>query len=666
MSASDVAPLAARFAEPSRDEWLDAATKALRGRPLESLVTRTPEGLEIQPLYGPDDHPTDGDPAGLPGLLPFTRGTRAAGGPAGGWDVSQSHDSADHAAANEAILTDLEKGVTSIRLNARGTHTVDDLDRVLDGVMLDLAGVWLEPSTNPLGPAALLMALWERRGVAPSAASGGFGADPLGVLARRGTLPQPLDEALADAADLAALSAARYPGVRALSVDAAIVADAGGSDADELAYALACGVAYLRAATSRGGLDVDAACAELIFTLTAGVDQFASIAKLRAARRCWARVAEVAGASADSPPMFLHAVTAPTMFAARDPWVNILRGTIATFAAAVAGADAVTVVPFDAALGLPDPLARRVARNTQLVLADESRLAAVVDPAGGSWYVEARTEELAAEAWRRFQAIEAAGGLAAALGDGSLAATIDASWEPRARALATRKAALTGVSEFPSLEEVLPRRTAEAPPSPPADTSEVPLDLAPAGDGTRARSAVAAVTDGATTGRVAATVSGPAAWVTPLEVRRPSAPFEALRNAAEHASPEPTILLITLGPIATHTARATWAANLFAVGGVRSIEPGPLDDVAAAVAAFEADDSTVVCLCSSDDVYAERAAETATALREAGARRIYLAGKPGEHEQTWRDAGVDEFVHVGIDVLDTLQRAHDHLGVARP
>ncbi len=308
------------------------------------------------------------------------------------------------------------------------------------------------------------------------------------------------------------------------------------------------------------------------------------------------------------------------MFSRRDPWVNILRTTTAVLAAGVGGADAVTVLPFDDAIGQPDGFARRVARNTQLLLIEESHLARVIDPAAGAWFVESLTGRIAALAWDRFQAVESAGGIEAVIGEGSLVADIDSPWSERLGRLGTRRDPITGVSEYPMLEEEL------------VDRSE--------------RESLAG-----------------------LPIRRLAAPFEDLRDAADRhlaaTGTRPTVHLAALGDLATHTARSMWVTNLLAVGGIAgegAEADGSMSPLEAA-ARFADGGSTVAVICSSDGVYAERAASTATALRESGAGLVVLAGSAGEFDEELRAAGIDEFWPVGVDVIDVLTRLHSHLGL---
>jgi len=637
--------LAALFPRASREAWQKLVLGVLRksGAAGEQAVpadaetllsTATYDGFAIRPLYtAADAGPVD---TGLPGHAPFVRGRRAEGANVAGWDVRALHTHPDAKATAEAIVADLEGGATSIWLRLAppsaesGTGlSAEALPDVLRDVYLDLAPVVLDTGGDAVTTTAaadVLLALAGARGVAPSALTGTLGADPLGFAARTGIGGDQLTAHLDEAARLAGRIAAGYPGIRTFVVDATPYHDAGASDAQELGASLAAGVAYLRALTGprdeSAGLDVAGALAQLEFRYAATADQFATIAKLRAARLLWARVAEVCGAAEADRAQRQHAVTSSAMMTRRDPYVNLLRTTIAAFGAAVGGADAVTVLPFDDRLGLPDDLSRRLARNIQALLHDESSLARVIDPAGGSWYVESLTAELAEAAWAFFTEIERAGGLAAALASGLIAERIDAIWARRRQDLAVRKAPLTGVSEFPN-------------------AAEAPLKRTPA--------PAVALTGG-------------------LPVRHYDEDYEALRARSDAhlaaTGARPVAFLATIGSLATFTPRATFAANLFGAGGLETPTAGPGDDPAAIAAAFTASGAKIACLCSSDKVYAASAAPVAAALKAAGATHVWLAGKPGDRADSDAAAGIDGYLFTGGDAVDVLRTALEKAEVA--
>ena len=687
--------LAGEFPAVSHDDWLALVEKALGGAPFDKkLVSRTYDGLAIQPIYTRRDWPSDDDASGFPGLPPFTRGAHAAGRVRDGWDLRQVHGHPDPKANNAAVLTDLERGVTSIelRLDAAGRagldsddakaeasagrdgimlSCLDDLERTLADVRLDLAPVALDAGAQFLPAAALLLALWQKRGLAPADARGALNADPIGALAADGRLPTDVDTALTHLADLARHVADGYPQVTAVGVDTSAYYNAGASETQDLACAMATGVAYLRALTD-AGLGIDTACRLIAFRFSLDADLFAGIAKLRAARKMWARIAEASGATANARGMTLQARTADRVVSRRDPWVNLLRTTATCFAAAVGGADSITTLPYDAAAGLPSAFGQRIARNTQLLLLEESSLNRVIDPAGGAWYVESLTDQMARAAWAEFQAIEAAGGIVEELLSGALAARIAMVNAEREKNLARRKDALTGVSEFPNIHEDeietapadLAALRADAATRLPAQR-ETPFSL-PHG-GSRTAALVKAASSGVTLGTMAATLAGAPTAIDPLPRHRAAQAYEELRDAADayraKTGDRPRIFVANLGSPADYTGRNLFARNLFEAGGIEAADSGGFDGGAAAAKAFTASKTGIAVICSSDTVYEGQAAEVAMALKQAGATRIYLAGRPGENQEMYENNGIDDFVYLGCDILQTLRTALAHLGV---
>jgi methylmalonyl-CoA mutase len=597
--------LAADFPTPTREQWraLVAAVLAksgVSGDPEDALSYTTYDGIRIKPLYTAEDaHGTDAD--GLPGHPPFVRGATEDGAAATGWDVRTRHADPDAARLNRAALADLETGATSLWLVVgEGGLAVDDLPAALDGVYLDLAPIALDAGAESERAVHALLSLAERRGVDPAELRGTLGVDPIVHRARTGA---DADAGLSLLRNLTEQSS-RLPGMHLATVDGTVYHEAGASDAQELGVATAVGVAYLRSLTD-AGLSVDEALAALEFRFAVTAEQFPSIAKLRAARRVWDRVAELCAASDERRGQYQHAVTSAAMLTRRDPWVNMLRTTIGCFAAAVGGADAITVLPFDSVIGRSDDFARRIARNTQSILHDESSLARVIDAAGGSWFVESLTDQLAEKAWQVFTRIEQAGGALIALNSGDIGELLAQTQAHRADDIAHRRAPITGVSEFAFVDEAPVER-----PSLPA----APHGLLP---------------------RI-----------------RYAQDFEALRDRCDEqaaAAHRPRVFLATLGPYAAHSARAGFAANLFQAAGIECLT-GPVEQFAAA-------GTPVACLCASDEIYADEAAPAAAALRTAGAARIWLAGKA-------EVAGVDGNVFAGCDALGVLRDTLESLGVA--
>lgn len=539
----------------------------------EALTRTTLDGIAVAPIGSPDS---------VAELATSGRPTRS-----GDWDIRAWVFGPDAEAANEAVLVDLDNGATSLWVELGRGLTSADLPTVLRRVLADLAPVVLDAPHEPVAAARALLAVLDEQGVDGHPGTN-LGADPVAAHLRHDV---PLDGALDDLVTVAHL--AREHGVLGVTVDASALHDRGATDAQELGHAIATGAAYLRALTA-AGLSLDDALGLVEFRFAATDEQFPTIAKLRAARRLWARVVELSGGAAEAAAMRQHVVTSRAMLSKYDPWVNMLRGTVAAFAAGVGGAEAVTVVPFDITLGVPDALGRRVARNTSSLLVSESHVARVADPAGGSYAVERLTDDLAQVAWEELGRIEAAGGVVAALADGSLLARVEEAAAVRAGEVATRRRPLTGVTEFPHLDELLPERTGD-----------------------------------------------------PDPVRRYGAAFEALRDEPA-ATP---VFLATLGPVAAHTARATFASNLLAAGGIAVEVAGPTDGVESVLAAYAG--QPVVCLAGTDATYAEWGSDVVAALRDAGARHVIVAGKPID--------GVDDHAAMGVDALAFLTRTREAL-----
>jgi methylmalonyl-CoA mutase len=619
---------AAEFPVATRAQWLALVDGVLKGAPFDKrLLARSYDGLTIQPLY-------PGDPAARP---------VAARAPGAAWAVMQRVDHPDPAAANEQALHDLENGATGLTivfrnsLNANGyglDASPGTLARVLDGVHLD-AGIVIDfnVSAETRDASRHLAALVKSRAIAPAAVELRASINPLGHLAAAGEGDW-RKIAPAFGAQIRELAAQGFRGPFAVA-DGRVVHNAGGSEAQELAFALASAVAYLRALEA-AGVPLEAARRMIYFRLAADADQFLTIAKFRAIRKLWARVEQACGLA--PVPAFVAAETAWRMMTRRDPAVNILRTTIAVFAAGLGGADAITALPFTSAIGLPDRFARRVARNTQLVLLEESNLAKVSDPAAGAGAIEDLTAQLCAAAWSRFQEIEKAGGAAAALEAGLIQRQVAATRAEREKNIAQRRDALTGTSEFPDIHE---------------DAAHV-LDVAPAPENALAPPVLRE------RGREHSEFVA-------LPRIRLAEPFEQLRDASDRAlaatGARPKVFLANLGRLADFTARTLFAKNFFEVGGIEAVANDGFTSRDEMIAAFQASGAKLVCLCSSDKVYEQEAVEAAKALGAAGTAHLYLAGRPGELEAALKAAGVQDFIFVGCDVLGVLRAAHHQLGL---
>ncbi|ORA38587.1 methylmalonyl-CoA mutase small subunit [Mycobacterium aquaticum] len=608
--------------ESDRDQWRKAVAgvlaKSRRGdsadlpaEPERLLDSATYEGFPIRPLYTSLD--TVAEPS-LPGQWPFIRGGDARRDVKAGWRVAEPFPIVPGSGVetvNGVMLLALTEGVSALLLRIGGPDGVaaTDVDRLLDGVFLDLVPIVFETAGADYRVTAekVLALLADFDDDQRARLSVDLGADPLtAAFSGRDTATEA--DVVATAATLTG-----YAGrVRAITVDGPAFHNHGASAALELAGSVAAGVAYLRI-LGDGGIAADEALRQISFRYAADDDQFMTIAKLRAARQLWARVAEVVGAP-DCGAATLHAVTSLPMMTQRDPWVNMLRATLAAFSAGVGGADTITVHPFDVAIpggldGTSTTFARRIARNTQLLLLEESHLGQVLDPAGGSWFVEDLTAHLAEQAWTHFQQIESRGGFVAA--QDYLKAEIAEVAARRSDDIAHRRTAITGVNEFPNL-------------------AEAPLAQADSVVG----------------------------WA------RYAAGFEALRDRSDallaRTGARPQVLLLPLGPLAEHNIRTTFTSNLLASGGIEAVNPGTVEASSVGKAVAEAGSPSIAVLCGTDARYGSEAGAVVAAARAAGVSQVLLAGP--EKAVAEADSKPDGYVTAKINAVEVLSNLLTGLG----
>jgi methylmalonyl-CoA mutase len=615
--AEPIIALSADFETPDETAWRKVVDKALKGAPFERLVETLADGIAVKPLYRAPD-------AGVVATSTI-RGIGQARDPYAPWDIREEIAAADAATLNAEILHALERGAMSVSLridpagkDGTALNDAGAFSEALEDVFLDLATVSLD--AGPFGMEAA-KALGEAVSLARAETTAriAFNLDPFASAFAEGGFGFTVGEAVAAAQGLAA----RFSLARTMRIDATPIYEAGGTDAQEIGAALAIGAAYLKAAESLGTPGAAEAVAERItFRLSLGPDVTVSIAKVRALRAAWARVTQAIFGSPSKA--HIDAVTAARMMTRRDPWVNLLRTTASAFAGAAAGVDAMTIRPLTDALGTATRFGRRIARNAQIILMEESKLGHVVDPAGGAWAFEALTDDFARAGWAVFQEIEREGGIAQSLTSGALQARAAAARAKLEKSIATRKAPLTGVSEFALLDER------------PVETGG-PLPIPRA--------------------------SGIARSFAPFEPMRLAAQFEALRDRAEASAPK--VFCATLGALAEFSARAQFSTNLLAAGGVRLTGADLAHaDKDAVAKAFAASGLSVALIAGSDARYAAEAEALAAALKASGATWIVLAGKPGEAEANLRHAGVDQFIFSGQDAIEALNTLHASLGLA--
>ncbi|MDR2974822.1 MAG: methylmalonyl-CoA mutase family protein [Propionibacteriaceae bacterium] len=620
--------LAGDFAAPTREEWERETLKALnRRRPpgkeltieqvMKRLTTVTVDGVEIDPLYlKPDDQVV-----GYPAQTPFTRGSELPD-PVAPWVLAQLHEDGDVTRTKTAVANDLNSGATGLWLRVESDAiAAADVAKVLDDVVPDAAPVYVSSVAQQSAAADAVLAWLGDKGAKDPA--GCLGIDPIAAAAGRG---------LMNAAEIAGEMSNNlagwiektkaYPKMRALSVDVTPYDNAGAGDVDQLAFAIATGIEYVRVLADQGVSPTEA-FDQIMFRVSATADEFLTVARLRALRRLWARVGEVLDVAEDHRGAVQHAVTSWRVLTKDDPWVNLLRATIGAFSAAVGGAEVISVLPHDTAYGLPTKFSRRIARNISLLTAEESHIGAVKDPAGGAWVFESLTEQLAQKAWARVQEIEAAGGMSAAWTSGAVTAWIEQTASERAKRLATRKLPLTGVSMFPKQDE------------------EPLTDFLPRPDRP--------------------------AWAGGLTPHRDAEVFEGLRNrsrAYELATGhKPTVLLACLGQRRDFGGREQFSTNLLLVGGLDFPEiEGPTPAQIVEEAAKQGADT--VLLASSAKVYAEQAMAAAKAAKDAGLH-VLIAGRITEIGDDGAKDLIDSEIFDGMDVVAFLTDTLDRLEVAK-
>ncbi len=659
---------AAGFEAMGPEAWTTKVETDLRGGSPDALETRVTPRFAAKPVYfdGPDP---------------------AVARPGGEWQVCQEYDDPRMDVAAEAIAADVLRGGDAIWLRAGLDHgtrvlTGGDLELILKGVDLKKTPLYLQGESDGLPLAMTLVALAERQGLPLESLQGCLGLDPLGTLSRGGNLHAGLSGMRQSLAATAKFAVAKLPKMRSVLVCSRPYHDAGATPVQELAWALATGVEYLRWLEQAGIAPTDAA-KEFVFALSVTGDLFPQIAKLRALRVLWAKVVAAVGGDAEAQRLQLHVRASHATRSRRDPWVNMLRGTAETFVAAVGGANTVANTPFDAAIGPSDAMAQRVARNTQLVLRDEGHLGRVDDPTAGSWLVERLTEAMVKEAWCLFQDIEALGGMTVALREGKVAGALEVQRKEREQRLAKRQEKVLGVNEFPLREEEPVLREA-------ADLQAVEVELGnPAGDATpeQRHGALLSVAEAsfheldadelaertlaaARVGvdlyslRVALRQGRASLHAEPLPVFRPAALWESLRDEADALAKKlghaPKVLVLTLGPLAEHSARLSWIRNLLAAAGLEAVavplgEDG-VDDV------FAETKTRAVLLCGADARYGD-AVDSVRRLRSLGAAMVGIAGKAKESAEDLEGAGASLFFFAGADVFLRLKRLQQAAGM---
>ncbi len=604
--------LASDFNAVSDDEWRSLVEKSLRGKVFDKVMTsETYDGLLLQALYTRENSEV--------GVRPDVR--------QGDWGIAVPHWNPDVSASHAAIIEDLERGANSIavRIEAGAFPGIKytDLKALFEDVYLNMVSFTLIPGEEFAASSQSMLELLTERNYDPSDIQGCLGAEPLSTLAQTGRLLTSAEDAVAEAVAIAQKVSETYPDLATFMVDGGLYHLGGATEAQELGLMLTTGVHYLRAMEA-AGIDIEVAARQIHFSLVADVDIYMTVAKFRAARLLWGQILESCGVT--GAPMQLSGVSSLRMISVRDPWVNILRGTAACFAAGVGGADTICVLPHDTMLGMSSAKARRIARNIQIVLQEESGLSGVMDPAAGAYSFETITQDLAGTAWKYFQRIEAKGGILSALRHGLVQQDMIESWSVRQLNIATRRDAITGVSEFPDIHE------------------KAIEDVGPMPD-------------------VAVALKSAGEIVQPILFHRLAESFEAFRSLSEglvENGIKPSIFLANMGVAADYTARATFAKNLFEAGGIEALPSDGGIDIAEIVVAYINSGSKLAVLCGSDALYEEYGEALVSSLVKVDAK-VLVAGKPANLE-VLKEAGLFGAVYMGVNALEVYEAIYALIG----
>lgn len=696
------------FPFPDVEEWKETAEQSLKGKPYESLLTNTYEGIQLKPLYVKKDvegldHMND-----LPGEGSYVRGADYLKSPAKAWDIAQEITGKSPLAFNEAVLEAIGRGQTMVNLvvdeatkrgydadeadeefvGSQGVPVVSqsDLEAALANIDLKVNRLFMQSGISTLPLYASLIATLNKQNQDIKELEAFIGLDPVGSIASFGNSKLGIKRLYNLMAQLTKWASENTPNVKTIYVQGEIYHNAGASATEELAFAIATGVEYINEMLERG-LDIETIAKHMYFSFAVGSNVFMEIAKLRAARLLWSKIVASFGGSKEAQKMYIHARTSSFTKTVNDPYVNMLRTTTEAFAGAVGGANSMHVSPFDEAIQTADTFSRRIARNTHIILQEESNLNQIVDPAGGSWYVESLTDAVASKAWELFQEVEKNGGMYEALKVGLVQQKVRETANKKKTNIESRKDRIVGTNMYPNLAEK-PLQAREETEDVKASAIVVAKSIK-SGNRENAKAALEEVktaianeaellpaliqsaTAGATVGEMVSLLAEncKGAKLDQLHAIRAAEGFENLRKAADSYKQKtgayPKVFFANLGPIPKHKARADFSAGFLAAGGFEAVRNDGYQTAKEAVEAVIASGIDIVIICGTDEQYSEFVPSIAKELKNKNKETyILVAGKPApELESQYVEAGVDEFIHVKSNCYQTLARLQERKGV---
>jgi methylmalonyl-CoA mutase len=699
------------FQPHTYEQWCETVENQLKGAPFAKLVKKTIEGIDISPMYFQNDLNNLPLKNAFPGFSPYIRGVSPTGSVCRSWLVAQEIVYPDPFVCNEALKNDLKRGQTAINIpldwasknaldpdqesvvgvgaGGLSVATYDDWKMALNNVPIDQIPIFVQGGDSGIANTAMLIAYAKSCNYQLSNISGWIGIDPIGMLAQTGSLTASLPIIYDEMAELTRWAHANTPKLKTIAVSGIPYHNSGGTAVCETAFIIATAVEYIKAMLSRG-LSIDTICQSMVLQFAIGSDFFMEIAKLRAARLLWEKIVTAFGGNENSKKMCAHARTSTYNKTKTDPYVNMLRVTTEALSAICAGCDSLHVEPFDSLLGLPSAFSRRIARNVQIVLRDESHFKHPVDPAGGSWYVENLTAQLAQKIWEQFLRIEKNGGMQASLEKEQVQTHLQAKADERLKNISSRKTVFVGTNKYPNLTEKSPKvnvpdmkavaksrfiKVGQFKQSRDNEKLSVSLEKLQAfrkdSESGWFEYAIQAAALGASLAEITKAMrdkTSLSVQVKPLNLHRMAEPFEKLRyrtqEYAQKTGNTPSVFLANMGPIPQHKARADFSTSFFQLAAFDILENKGFVSVDDAISEFKNTNAQIVVICSTDDTYPDLVPELTRQIKAISTNNIVIvAGYPKDHIEAFKEAGVDDFIHLKSNALAFLENLQQQMGV---
>ncbi|WP_432408994.1 methylmalonyl-CoA mutase family protein [Wukongibacter sp. M2B1] len=695
--------LFSEFKDASYEEWKDAATALLKGKPFEkAMYTKTPEGITLRPIYMKDALDSLPHTDVLPGFEPYVRGTKTEGNMVQPWAICQEIYASCPKQFNKRVLHDLYKGQTALNvaldratkygidadmaevrdIGYKGVSlcTLDDVNCAFQELVLEVLPLHINVGANPIPMISLLGAYLKKEDQGFDELSGVVGYDPLGFLASESRLPFSIFEAYGYMSDVMKYILSKNSKLRTILIEGHPYHEGGGDAVQELAFTMATGVEYIREMMERG-INIEEITPRMAFSFSLGSNFFMELAKIRAARMLWSQIVKAFKGSDEAQKIYIHGKTSSWTKTVYDPYVNMLRNASEAFSGAIAGIDSLDIVPFDEPIRESDEFSRRISRNVQSILQDECHFTQPIDPAGGSWYIETLTYQLAEKAWAEFQKIEAEGGILQYILDNKAQDSVEEKYEEKFKNMAKRKHAWVGTNMYPNMqEEKLSTREADFENIKKKRSDEVKKyrmkkdmfqisnsisqieDIRKVTGEISIDKAIDSIMIGATLGDIAEfckSLTNEPCDVKPIKKQRGAERFEALRDRTEELKKlgkSLKVFLFNMGPIPQHKPRADFTTGFFEVGGFEIIKNNGFEDVTSAVQAGLESGAGIGVICSTDAAYPECVPAIAKAIKSKNPKMsLVVAGRPSkELESTYREAGIDHFIYMGADCYNLL------------